>query len=49
MLNEASLSKAVYDFCARFGESSYVLNREKSRAILEKLLEEYTEKFFKMS
>lgn len=49
MLNEASLSKAVYDFCARFGESSYALNREKSRAILEKLLEEYTEKFFKMS
>ena len=49
MLNEASLSKAVYDFCARFGESSYVLNREKSRAILEKLLEKYTEKFFKMS
>lgn len=45
MLNENSLSKTMYDFCARFGESSYVWGREKANLLLNQLLDEYTEKF----
>lgn len=45
MINENSLSKTMYDFGARFGESSYVLGREKTNILLQQILDEYIEKF----